>query len=60
MPLPLTTPLPLANEDDPAWILSADNANLIVGKIEAFSNIQADLPLKIVKSDAGMKIVVVE
>lgn len=60
MPLPLTTPLPLANEDDPAWILSAELANLLARKVEAFSNIQSDLPLKIVKSDAGMKIVVVE
>ncbi len=60
MPLPITTPLPIVKEDEPAWILSAELANLLARKVEAFSNIQADAPLKITKSDAGFKITVEE
>ena len=59
-PLELSAPLPIVGEDSPAWILSADMANFMVRKIEAFSNIQAEPPLKIVKADAGFRIVVEE
>jgi hypothetical protein len=60
MPLPITTPLPIVSEGDDVWVLSAEWANLLAEKVEAFSNIQADAPLKITKSDAGFKITVEE
>jgi hypothetical protein len=60
MPLPITTPLPIVSEGDGVWVLSAEWANLLAEKVEAFSNIQADAPLKITKSDAGVKITVEE
>ena len=50
----------MVSEGDPAWPLSATWLNFMVRKIEAFSNIQADPPLKIVKSDSGFRIVVEE
>lgn len=52
---PISAPLPEAREGEPAWILSAEELNRMVDKIEAFYNIVADPPLKIVKSDAGFK-----
>ena len=50
----------MVSKGDPAWPLSAAWLNFMVRKIEAFSNIQAEPPLKIVKSDAGFRIVVEE
>lgn len=60
VPRDITAPLPLAKEGDPAWILSAEMVNFINRKVNAFTNIQAVYPLRIVKSDAGMKLVLVE
>lgn len=58
-PRDIHLPLPTAaTEGDEAWILSAEMLNFLCRKINAFSNIQADAPLKIVKSDAGFRIVV--
>lgn len=56
-PLDISAPLPIVREDAPAWILSATMANQLVRKVEAFSNIQAEPPLKIIKSDSGFRIV---
>lgn len=60
MPLPITTPLPMAKEGEPAWILSAEMLDLLVRKVEAFHNIQAEAPLRIVKADAGFRFTIEE
>jgi hypothetical protein len=61
MPLDINLPLPTGSEEgDEAWILSAEQVNLLTRKINAFYGIQAQLPLRIVKAEAGMKIVVDE
>lgn len=59
-PSDISGQLPMVSEGDPPWPLSAAWLNFMVRKIEAFSNIQAEPPLKIVKSDAGFRIVVEE
>lgn len=60
-PRDIHLPLPTANsEGDEAWILSADDLNFVCRKINAFSNIQAEYPLRIIPSDANFKLVLVE
>lgn len=56
----ISTPLPIAQDGEPAWILDADMANLLARKIEAFSNMVAEYPLVLVPSDAGPKLVLVQ
>ncbi len=58
VPTRIHEPLPLAKEGDEAWILSAEMASILARKINAFTGIQADAPLRIVKSDAGFRIVI--
>jgi len=53
MSLPLDTPLPIVDAGAPAWILSAEWAELLSRKVNAILEMRADLPVKITKSDSG-------
>ena len=53
MSLPIDTPLPIVSEGDPAWILSAEWAELLSRKVNSILEMRADLPVKITKSDSG-------
>lgn len=59
-PQNITDPIPLAVEDGEPIFLSAAWVNFIRRKIEAPANMQADYPLRIIRSDAGMRLVLVE
>ena len=52
-PSDFSAPLPLVNEGDPAWMLSAEWANHLARKINAILEMRAELPVKITKSDSG-------
>ena len=52
-PSDTSAPLPLVNEGDPAWMLSAEWANHLARKINAILEMRAELPVKITKSDSG-------
>ena len=49
----ISAPLPLVNEGDPAWMLSAAWANHLARKINAILEMRAELPIKVTKSDSG-------
>jgi hypothetical protein len=53
MSLPLDTPLPIVDAGAPAWILSAEWAELLSRKVNAILEMRAELPVKITKSDSG-------
>jgi len=53
MSLPIDTPLPIVDAGAPAWILSAEWAELLSRKVNAILEMRADLPVKITKSDSG-------
>ncbi len=60
-PKDISYPLPTAaSEGDEAWILSAEMLNFLCRKVNAFSNLQAEYPLRVVKSDTGFRLVLVE
>lgn len=57
----ISLPLPThAQEGDEAFILDANYVNFLSRKINAFSNIQAVYPLRIIPSDTNFKLVLVE
>ena len=49
----ISAPLPLVNEGDPPWMLSAEWANHLARKINAILEMRAELPVKVTKSDSG-------
>ena len=53
MSLPLDTPLPIVDAGAPAWILSAEWAELLSRKVNAILEMRAELPVKVTKSDSG-------
>jgi hypothetical protein len=54
MALDINLPLPTYSEKgDEAWILSAEQANLLARKVNAILQMRAELPVKITKSDTG-------
>ena len=53
MSLPLDTPLPIVDAGAPAWILSAEWAELLSRKVNAMIEMRAEPPIKLTKSDAG-------
>ena len=52
----INDPLPMVNEGDPAWMLSAEMANLLVRKVNAMYGMRVAAPLRLVKADAGFTI----
>lgn len=54
--IPIDDPIPLADEGDPAWCLSAERLNHLARKINAIYSMRAVSPVRITKSDSGFVI----